>query len=154
MSKFLKVNKNLKGIWFFGLSGSGKTFMSKYLSNLINKSFIIDGDIVREYLSFDLGYNIKDRKKQLNRLYGISKICINNKYFPIVSSVLMTEYYQKILKREKILLVKVERKTKFQNIKLKNNKNVVGVDLKYEKFNSKYLINNKSFKKNILKLVK
>ena len=114
----------------------------------------IDGDMVRKYISFDLGYNIKDRKKQLNRLYGVSKICLKNKYFPIVSSVLMTKHYQKILKKEKILLVKVERESRFQNIKLKKKKNVVGLDIKYEKFHSKYFINNKSLKKNILKLFK
>jgi hypothetical protein len=66
----------------------------------------------------------------------------------------MTKHYQKILKKEKILLVKVERESRFQNIKLKKKKNVVGLDIKYEKFHSKYFINNKSLKKNILKLFK
>ena len=54
-----------KGIWFYGLSGSGKTFASKIILKDISKSIEIDGDQVRKYISFDLGYNIKDRKIQI-----------------------------------------------------------------------------------------
>ena len=51
-----------KGIWFFGLSGSGKSFASSYLNELIDNSFIIDGDTVRTLISNDLGYDIKSRE--------------------------------------------------------------------------------------------
>ena len=66
------MNKNKKiisGIWFYGLSGSGKTTVSKYLkNNVFKKSLIIDGDIVRKYISTDLKYTLSDRLIQLNRI--------------------------------------------------------------------------------------
>ena len=58
------------GIWLFGLSGSGKTFASKFISHKINNSFIIDGDEVREHISFDLDYDLDSRLIQLKRIFG------------------------------------------------------------------------------------
>ena len=55
-------------IWIIGLSGSGKTKLSKELfkSKIINSNFIsIDGDEFRQSISDDLGYSYKDRKKML-----------------------------------------------------------------------------------------
>ena len=65
-----------KGIWFFGLSGSGKTFLSKKLKKKIKNSFLIDGDEVRKYLSSDLDYTTESRILQCRRLYGIAKISL------------------------------------------------------------------------------
>jgi adenylylsulfate kinase-like enzyme len=45
-----------KGLWLFGQSGCGKTYLSKKISKNIKKPFIIDGDEVRKLISFDLGY--------------------------------------------------------------------------------------------------
>ena len=59
-----------KGIWLFGLSGSGKTYISKKISKKIKNSFIIDGDEVRKLISFDLGYKKSDRIKQNKRVLG------------------------------------------------------------------------------------
>ena len=47
-------------IWIIGLSGSGKTKLSKELfkSKIINSNFIsIDGDEFRQSISDDLGYS-------------------------------------------------------------------------------------------------
>ena len=48
------LTKKFKGIWFYGLSGSGKTISSKFLKKKIKDSLIIDGDKVRKLISFDL----------------------------------------------------------------------------------------------------
>ena len=53
------MKKNFKGIWFYGISGSGKSFASKYLNKIKKNSIIIDGDFVRKHISFDLNYTIK-----------------------------------------------------------------------------------------------
>ena len=53
----------LKGLWFFGLSGSGKSYASNYINKYIAKSFIIDGDEIRSNISFDLGYCLDDKEK-------------------------------------------------------------------------------------------
>ena len=79
--------KKIKGVWLFGLSGSGKTFLSKKILKKKNKSFLIDGDLFRSLISFDLGYSKADRTQQNKRVLGLAKIVIKNGYFPVISSV-------------------------------------------------------------------
>ena len=67
-----------KGLWFFGLSGSGKTYLSNKISKQIKYPFIIDGDEVRKFINYDLGYKKSDRIKQNKRVLGLAKIAIKN----------------------------------------------------------------------------
>tara|TARA_B100000131_G_C18100637_1_gene605869 strand:+ start:1679 stop:2158 length:480 start_codon:yes stop_codon:yes gene_type:complete len=131
------MNKNkYLGVWFFGLSKSGKTFSSKHLKKKIKNNILVDGDIVRKKISFDLGYKVSDRKIQLERLLGISEISIQSNCFPIVSSVYMTKIISKKIKKNNILLIKVSRNNKqIKNYSIyKNKNNVVGKNIFYEKF--------------------
>lgn len=137
--------KKYKGIWFYGLSGSGKTFITNYLKKKIPNSLVIDGDDVRKFISFDLGYKLEDRKIQIERIYGICKIIINSNKIPLASSVYFNKKLNKLCKNLKILPVKVERKN-FEKIKkihhtYKNKKNVVGKDIFYEKFRTNTIYN-------------
>ena len=50
--------KKYKGLWLYGISGSGKSFASKYLKSKIKNSFLVDGDKIREINNDDLGYTI------------------------------------------------------------------------------------------------
>tara|TARA_B100001175_G_C19514836_1_gene646601 strand:- start:1791 stop:2294 length:504 start_codon:yes stop_codon:yes gene_type:complete len=143
-----------KGIWFYGLSGSGKTSLSNIIKKKFIKVFLIDGDLIRKYISFDLGYSQKDRNLQCKRVLGLSKIVIKEKLFPIASTVSINSKILKECKKEKILPIKIERKN--MNLVFKshktylNKKNVVGFDLKYGKFKTKKIINDnteKFFKK-------
>ena len=81
--------KRPKGIWFYGLSGSGKSFASCICKEFIPNAFVVDGDDVRKYISMDLSYSESDRKVQIKRILGISKIVIENNMFPIISTVTM-----------------------------------------------------------------
>ena len=81
----------IRGIWFYGLSGSGKTHASGLVSTAFENSFIVDGDVVREFVSTDLSYSQEDRKVQIARVLGISKIALNNKMFPIISTVTLSK---------------------------------------------------------------
>ena len=103
--------KKITGIWLFGLSGSGKTYISRKIGEKIKKNtVIVDGDKVRSYISTDLGYSKKERKIQIKRVFGISKIIKDSKMFPISSTV----YFDKELKNrcEKIgiLPIRIVRK--------------------------------------------
>jgi len=124
------------GIWFYGLSGSGKTYGSTLLQKKIKNSILIDGDIVRKYISYDLGFTEKDRNIQITRMLGLSKIAINSSIFPIISTVWMNK---KILKEAsnlgiKVILVESDmREVKRRHETYKNKINVVGVNFKYEK---------------------
>lgn len=101
--------KNINGIWIYGLAGSGKSYASKMLSNYYKNSFIIDGDDVRDLISFDLSFSLNDRKIQIQRLLGIATICIKNNGFPIISSVYMSEKIKKKCSDKKIFLLKINR---------------------------------------------
>lgn len=156
--KKIKFNKKkYDGVWFYGMSGSGKTYSSKILFKKINKSVLIDGDDVRKYISKDLGRDIASRKIQLSRLLGISIIALKSKLLPIISSVYMDGITKKKIEKKNILLIKIEREFKY----LKNNKtykdksNVVGVDIKYPRLKTFTLKNDssKNFKNQVTKLI-
>jgi len=156
------MSRNYKGIWFFGLSGSGKTFLSKILFKKIKKSVIIDGDKVRKYISSDLKYSKKDREKQINRLFGLGKIIIESNKFPIISSVYFNKKVLSLCIKNEIYVLRIDRNE--YGLMKKNNptynlkKNVVGIDLQYENMNNDVLDNNekKNFwlqNKNIINIV-
>ena len=129
-------NSLIKGLWFFGLSGSGKTTSSKYIkNNILTKALLLDGDVIRECVSFDLGYSVNDSTTQITRILGMCKICINSNVFPICSSVYMDKKTIDGLYELNIVPIKIERDFDYlKKIKIYNNeKNVLGVDLNYEK---------------------
>lgn len=142
------IVKNIKGIWFYGLSGSGKTLASNYLKKKIRNSLLIDGDIVRKYISKDLGYNLLDRKIQISRVFGIAKLSIESKIFPIASTVFMNEDLIIRLKKEKILAIKIVRNIKNirnrDKIYKKKLRNVVGVDIKIPNIKRELILTNNS----------
>ena len=142
------------GLWFFGLSGSGKSYASKFLNKLIKNPFLIDGDDIRKNISFDLNYSIKDRKTQVKRVYGLAKISINQGFFPIISTVYFDKKILKDLEKIKIKLVEIKRNDSMVNSKIKNNKNVIGKDIFQENINCERILNDDSFKKKLKELVK
>ena len=146
---------SVKGLWFFGLSGSGKTFLSYKISKQIKNSFLIDGDITRSLINSDLGYSLKDRKKSNKIVLGISKLVILNKQFPIISSVYLDPKIAKLAKKIRIKIVKVIFENKKNiNLKLKGKKNVVGKSIKQPKIDCEILVNKVNLKINIKKLCK
>ena len=122
-----------KGLWFFGLSGSGKTYLSNKISKKIKNSFIIDGDEVRKFISFDLGYKKSDRIKQNKRVLGIAKIVMKNGYYPIISSVYLDPKIFLEAKKKKIRVINVLASDSRINRKLLNKKNIVGKSIKQAK---------------------
>jgi hypothetical protein len=129
----------IKGIWFFGFSGSGKSFIARILKKFIKNSFEIDGDVVRQTLSKDLNYSLKSRKVQIDRIFSISKLCILNNYFPIASTVYMNKVMLNKCKKNSIIVVRIKRNN-FKKIisthkTYKNKNNVVGRDIKLNNLN-------------------
>ena len=136
--------KRSKGIWFYGLSGSGKSFASSVCEEFIPNAFVLDGDDVRKYVSKDLSYSEIDRKVQTNRILGISKIVIQNKMFPIISTVTMQSDLLGECNKLQIEVVLLSRPMnqiyKVREI-YKNKSNVVGKDIALEKFDTRTLVN-------------
>ncbi len=64
-------------IWFTGLSGSGKTTLAKHLENDLKnlgyKTYLIDGDILRQGMQHDLGFSKEDRSKNVIRAVRLAQ---------------------------------------------------------------------------------
>lgn len=153
------MNKKYKGIWFYGNAGTGKSIASKFLIKKIKNSILLDGDEIRKYVSFDLGYSIKDREIQIKRVFGMCKIVKQSNIFPIVSTVYMNAKIKKKLMNQNILPIKILRD--FDKIKNRNNiynhkmRNVIGKDLKNPNLrNQLEIVNNQTIKKFYNKLSK
>lgn len=72
------IGQNPVTVWFTGLSGSGKSTIAnevelRLLNNGIH-AMVLDGDIVRDGLSNDLGFSNKDRFENIRRVAEASKI--------------------------------------------------------------------------------
>ena len=98
-------------------------------------------------------------KIQIRRIFGIAKIVLKSNLFPIISTVYMNKSIAKNLKKNQIDLVKINRDLKKIMKKHKtyrNKKNVVGKDIQLKSIKSTKIFNSgeKSFCKNITKLIK
>src|SRR3954465_1569260 len=69
-------------LWFTGLSGSGKTTISRLLEGHLrergSKLEILDGDIVRENLSKGLGFSKEDRDTNIRRIAFVANLLSRN----------------------------------------------------------------------------
>jgi len=69
-------------LWFTGLSGSGKTAIAKRIEQELRRRGLrierLDGDIVREGLTRDLGFSKEDRDKNIERVTFVAKLLTRN----------------------------------------------------------------------------
>src|SRR5688572_11737917 len=69
-------------LWMTGLSGAGKTTIAVALTKLLNERGILierlDGDVVRESLTRDLGFSKEDRDKNIERVSFVAKLLSRN----------------------------------------------------------------------------
>jgi bifunctional enzyme CysN/CysC len=65
-------------LWFTGLSGSGKSTIAnaleKELYQLGKRTYILDGDNVRQGLNYDLGFTEVDRIENIRRVTEVAKL--------------------------------------------------------------------------------
>lgn len=70
-----------KVIWFTGLSGSGKTTIANALElelhRLGKKTYILDGDNMRQGLNKDLGFTDVDRGENIRRVAEVAKLMLD-----------------------------------------------------------------------------
>ena len=69
-------------LWFTGLSGAGKTTISKLVEARAperrNRLEILDGDVVRENLSKGLGFSKEDRDTNIRRIAFVADLLSRN----------------------------------------------------------------------------
>ena len=163
----MKINKK-KGIlfWITGLSGSGKTSVGKKVYKKISKKYgktiLLNGDDLRKI------FNLK--KFSYNERYKIalsySKFCeniINQKINIIFTTVSMFNKVREYNKKKIENYVEIYIATNIKDIiknnkkkiyKIRNKKNIVGLDIKFEKPKSPTIKINNDFNTNINDLSK
>src|SRR5512135_2100421 len=69
-------------LWFTGLSGAGKTTVSKIIAEELRargmKVEVLDGDVVRENLSKGLGFSKEDRDINIRRIGWVCEVLTRN----------------------------------------------------------------------------
>ena len=148
-----------KIIWITGISGTGKTTLAKYYKRFLKKFIWIDGDEFRKLFNNDLGYTLKERNKNAERLINFAKFLNKQKISLIISANLTSDIYKKRVKKifKNIFLIQIE--TKLNILKKRDKKliyvrkiNVVGKDIKIRQTFTGYdfLVYNNSTKKKFL----
>jgi adenylyl-sulfate kinase len=69
-------------VWFTGMSGAGKTALAIPLEKELKRRGLkverLDGDIVRQSLTRDLGFSKEDRDKNIERVTFVAKLLTRN----------------------------------------------------------------------------
>lgn len=78
-------------LWFTGLSGAGKTTISTKVAHILKDRGlsveVLDGDIVRENLTRDLGFSRADRDENIRRIGFVAQLLSRNGVIVIVSAI-------------------------------------------------------------------
>jgi len=78
-------------LWFTGLSGAGKTTISKAVEARLReqgyKVEVLDGDVVRENLTKGLGFSKADRDENIRRIGFVAQLLTRNGVIVIVSAI-------------------------------------------------------------------
>lgn len=69
-------------LWFTGLSGSGKSTLAHAVEDklyqLSCRTFVLDGDNVRQGLCSDLGFSVQDRSENIRRIGEAAKLLVES----------------------------------------------------------------------------
>ena len=78
-------------LWFTGLSGAGKTTISKIIADELRarglKVEVLDGDVVRENLSKGLGFSKEDRDTNIRRIGWVCEVLTRNGVVAIAAAI-------------------------------------------------------------------
>ena len=134
-------------IWFLGKSASGKTFLGEKLCNALRINYpniiFLDGDLLRNAISKDLGHSKEDRYISEERRSKLSKILSDQGIHVIMSGISnepeirkwnkknIKDYLEIYLKTDKNTLYRRDPKGIYKNYLKGGMNNVVGEDIKF-----------------------
>jgi adenylyl-sulfate kinase len=91
-------------LWMTGLSGAGKTTLAVVLERELKARGLrverLDGDIVREGLTRDLGFSKEDRDKNIERVTFVAKLLSRNGVATICSFISPYQATRDMVRRE------------------------------------------------------
>lgn len=69
-------------LWFTGFSGSGKSTLAHAVEDKLYqlncRTFVLDGDNVRQGLCSDLGFSVRDRSENIRRISEAAKLLVES----------------------------------------------------------------------------
>lgn len=78
-------------LWFTGLSGAGKTTVARRVEELLRERGLaverLDGDVVREHLTRDLGFTPEDRMRNIERVAFVAKLLTRHDVIVLASLI-------------------------------------------------------------------
>lgn len=94
------LNQKGRVLWFYGLSGSGKSTIAIELERELQSkgqlTVVLDGDNVRSGLCRDLGFSLDDRAENIRRVAEVSKIMAHAGIVTIVSLITPRESHREL----------------------------------------------------------
>ena len=112
-------------IWIIGLSGSGKTYLSKKLfQRFKGKKILVDGDIIRKYITYKLKYTETDRKKNSILISDLCKFLETQNFLVICSILSIFRDHQKSNRKKFSNYFQIFLKTNLSKVKKRNKKNI------------------------------
>ena len=135
-------------IWFIGKSASGKTFFGKKLYNAIKANcpniVFLDGDMLRNAISKDLGHSKEERYISEERRSRLSRLLSDQGVHVIVSGISnepeirewnkknIKDYLEIYIKTDQKILYSRDPKDIYKNYLDGKIKNVVGEDIPFQ----------------------
>ncbi len=139
-------------IWFIGLSGSGKTTLGSEVARLLKEkapnTVIIDGDEIRKIFGQDKGvnsYSIRGRRRNAERIVSLCET-LDNQGLNVVCCVLsifqdirtnnrnrFSKYFEIFIDVPLAILKKRDIKNLYEEAERGEKKNVVGIDIPYQR---------------------
>ncbi|QLE59384.1 adenylyl-sulfate kinase [Nostoc sp. TCL26-01] len=78
-------------VWFTGLSGAGKSTICRVveekLRSLSYKVEVLDGDLIRQYLTKGLGFSKEDRQENIRRIGFVANLLTRNNVIVLVAAI-------------------------------------------------------------------
>lgn len=91
IKRIKNMNQKPFVLWFTGLSASGKSTLANLIEEELNilgyKTYMIDGDNLRNGLNSDLGFDDNDRHENIRRISHLSSILIQAGVITIVAAI-------------------------------------------------------------------
>ena len=133
-------------LWLSGISGAGKSTLGnklkEYCDQTNKKSWIIDGDSIRNFFDNDLGFDREDRMQNIKRIILAAHVLSENGIIAIVCNISPFEELRQLARKritryDQIYLKKSLTTSRRDDIKkiYKNHTGktpIVGVDLQFD----------------------
>jgi len=151
------MDENHLIVWLTGLSGSGKSTISKHMANILSSLghnvYLLDGDDMRLGLSSDLGFSLEDRRENIRRAAEVCKMLSKRNFLVIATFISPIEEDRLMAKdiigegfREIYIKASIEECKKrdpkglYKKVELGEIKNFTGIDSIYEEPINPFLV--------------